>query len=988
MKKIFTLFVMSLFALSSFAELGYGVTFTQNDFNNSSTVVKKEGTIEWDNDHVRCGGSSTSISGGPAWNWDAKYFDVKLANGIPEKLSFQYAGNSGASTGVTWKVQESADGTNWTDLWSTTTNTTSFTAISKDLKVSTCYLRFSFAGNFAGKFKNIKVTEKIELGTPTPATIDFGTVKVDDAVDALTFNIGWTNLTATVSAPDAPFSATPDAFGSIGAYNKTQTVTVSLNTHTAGEYASSISISGRGKSAQVALAAVVEKHDQTINWNPAESYNWGDEIPVATATSGLDVTYVIADESVLVYENGAFRMVHGGSTQVTVSQAGNYKYNAATNVVKTITVVPPTTSATETKTITYGAQESWNGYDLSTYTVGSHELVYETTNAQGGVHTITLTLTVNKLETLNVPVSLSFCAGGSETYRGTEYTEAGIYNVPAEGATRDTVYVVNVTVLQPTFGTDTKTIVYGAQESWNGIDLSEKTVGQHEIPFTTTNAAGCDSTVTLTLTVNKIETLNVPVELSFCAGGSEIYRGTEYTEAGVYIVPAEGATRDTLYNVTVTVLQPTFGTDVKTIVYGAQESWNGIDLSEQTVGQHELEFVTANAAGCDSTVTLTLTVNKIETLNVPVELSFCAGGSETYRGTEYTEAGVYNVPAEGATRDTVYNVTVTVLQPTFGTDTKTIVYGAQETWNGIDLSEQTVGQHEIPFTTTNVAGCDSTVTLTLTVTKQNVVEIPVDFTFCAGDSAEFRGTYYKETGLFPVYVEGEVSDTVYNVAVTVNVPTFGTAEMTIVYGDAAAWNGYDLSTYMVGAYELPYNTQNVAGCDSVITLALTVNKQEALELEPVVLGFCEGDSVEYRGKWYFEYELDTIYAEGEVRDTIIYVEAVILPTTDLMILFDTVLSGHDIILPEGEWIIGEETVSGTYPTVQSGETTELVFRQYYDDSDVCGPNYIELVVTVESNFEAIDNVFYGEKAEKFFRDGVLYIRRGEGIYTPDGKRVE
>ena len=704
----------------------------------------------------------------------------------------------------------------------------------------------------------------------------------------------------------------------------------------------------------------------------------------ASTVAGRTITYSAADNTII---NADGQPIHKGTTTLTATAAATDQYYKFVRSAQ-VTVVALPTSATETKTIVYGAQETWNGYDLSTYTVGSHELVYVTENAQGGVHTITLTLTVNKIETLNVPVELSFCAGGSEMYRGTEYTEAGSYNVPAEGATRDTVYVVNVTVLQPTFGTDTKTIVYGAQETWNGIDLSEQTVGQHEIPFTTTNAAGCDSTITLTLTVNKLETLNVPVELAFCAGGSETYRGTEYTEAGSYNVPAEGATRDTVYAVNVTVLQPTFGTDTKTIVYGAQETWNGIDLSEQTVGQHEIPFMTTNAAGCDSTVTLTLTVNKLETLNVPVELAFCAGGSETYRGTEYTEAGTYNVPAEGATRDTVYVVNVTVLQPTFGTDVKTIVYGAQETWNGINLSEQTVGQHEILFTTTNAAGCDSTITLTLTVTKQNVVEVPVEFVFCAGDSAEFRNTYYKETGLFPVYAEGEVSDTVYNVTVTVNQPTFEAAEMTIVYGDAAEWNGYDLSTYMVGEYVLPYNTQNVAGCDSLITLTLTVNKQEALELEPVVLSFCSGDSVEYRGKWYFEYELDTIYAEGEVRDTIIYVEAVVLPIADIMVLTDTVLSGHDIILPEGEWIIGEDTVSGTYPTVQSAETIELVFYQYYDNSDVCGPNYIELVVTVESNFEGVENVLVGDKAEKFFRNGVLYIRRGEGIYTTDGKRVE
>ncbi|MBR2166792.1 MAG: hypothetical protein IJ920_00415, partial [Paludibacteraceae bacterium] len=285
-----------------------------------------------------------------------------------------------------------------------------------------------------------------------------------------------------------------------------------------------------------------------------------------------------------------------------------------------------------------------------------------------GTNTATISLkgTGIKMETLEVDVPLSFCQGSSVEYRGKTYTAATSEQINATGAIRDTVYNVTVTVLQPTTGTAEKTIVYGAEESWNGIDLSEYTVGSHEVEFKTTNVAGCDSTVTLTLTVNKQETLEVPVELSFCAGGSEEFRGVEYKEAGVFDVPAEGAVRDTLYKVNVIVLQPTTGTAEKTIVYSAEESWNGIDLSEYTVGSHEVEFKTTNVAGCDSTVTLTLTVKKQETLEVPVELSFCAGGSEYYRGVEYTEAGVFDVPAEGAVRDTLYKVNVIVLQPTTG----------------------------------------------------------------------------------------------------------------------------------------------------------------------------------------------------------------------------------------------------------------------------------------------------------------------------------
>ena len=471
-------------------------------------------------------------------------------------------------------------------------------------------------------------------------------------------------------------------------------------------------------------------------------------------------------------------------------------------------------------------------------------------------------------------------------YNGKTYSETTKedMNVGLNYMGGDSVVHVAITINHATFGTDEMTIVYGDEVEWNGIALKDSTVGVHSVVAVLTNAAGCDSTVTLTLTVNKQETLEVPVDLAFCAGGSEWYRGVEYTEAGVYDVPAEGATRDTLYKVNVVVLQPTFGTDEKTIVYGAEEEWNGIALKDSTVGVHYVEFVTTNAAGCDSTVTLTLTVNKIETLEVPVDLSFCAGGSDWYRGVEYTEAGVYDIPAEGATRDTLYKVNVVVLQPTFGTDEKTIVYGAEEEWNGIALKDSTVGVHNVVAVLTNAAGCDSTVTLTLTVNKLEMLETEYQIEICEGSEQEYRGVIYNEEGRFTLdVIEGETRDTLLTVVVTVN------------------------------------------------------------------------------AKGYEE-----------------------------ILLTDTI--GNTIELPEGEWILGDDVVSGSYD-VQETDIEGLVFVQIGETEKGCEA-VTKIIVTVEekpqdqgdpTGFETIEGA---QKAVKEFRNGVLYIRRGEKVYTASGELVK
>jgi len=290
--------------------------------------------------------------------------------------------------------------------------------------------------------------------------------------------------------------------------------------------------------------------------------------------------------------------------------------------------------------------------------------------------------------------------------------------------------------------------------AWAVDDTQVLSVGDHVLKanFTSDSANYNNlSNVDVTLKVKKIATLEVEVPLSFCAGRSETFHGETYTTAGTDQINAVGATRDTVYNVTVTVLQPTTGTDSKTITVGDNESWHEIDLSSYAVGSHEVVFHTTNVAGCDSTVTLSLTVNKIETLNVPVALSFCAGGSETFHGETYTTAGTDQINAVGATRDTVYNVTVTVLQPTTGTDSKTITVGDNESWHEIDLSSYAVGSHEVVFHTTNVAGCDSTVTLSLTV---NAV-VPVGPNTFTGNG-EWETPSNWSTGIVPTTAEPDI----------------------------------------------------------------------------------------------------------------------------------------------------------------------------------------------------------------------------------------
>ena len=460
----------------------------------------------------------------------------------------------------------------------------------------------------------------------------------------------------------------------------------------------------------------------------------------------------------------------------------------------------------------------------------------------------TATVTVNAINNES-NYNVTICDGGFVTYQEETFTATTSKDFTLVNRTGgDSIIHFSLTVNQLSATAETKTIVVGAEETWNGYALSEKTVGQHELTYTTTNAAGCDSVVTLTLTVNKQETLQVPVNFEFCAGESETFRGVEYAEAGSFNVQATGDIRDTLYVVNVTVNQPSTSAETKNIIYGDNETWNGNDLSVKTVGQHDLIYTTTNAAGCDSVVTLTLTVNKQETLQVPVNFEFCAGESETFRGVEYAEAGSFNVPATGDIRDTLYVVNVTVNEPSSTAETQSIIVGAEATWNGYDLSEMSVGNFELTYTTTNAAGCDSIVTLKLIVEKLDILEATQELSFCTGDSAEYRGKWYFEAGTDLVNTQGATRDTLIAITITVFETTYEERFDTVKVGDIIElgnieWTlseeivtgSYEVKEEDLGEHIFEYVGQTENGCDAIIKLFVLVEPKDEDAIDHVTM---------------------------------------------------------------------------------------------------------------------------------------------------------
>lgn len=90
----------------------------------------------------------------------------------------------------------------------------------------------------------------------------------------------------------------------------------------------------------ISRTLVVEKAAQTIAFDPFAVHTYGDPgfDPMATASSGLSISYTSSNPDVAVVSGGIIMIMGAGSAEITASQPGNDNYIAAPDVVQLLTV--------------------------------------------------------------------------------------------------------------------------------------------------------------------------------------------------------------------------------------------------------------------------------------------------------------------------------------------------------------------------------------------------------------------------------------------------------------------------------------------------------------------------------------------------------------------------------------------------------------------------------------------------------------------------
>ncbi|MDD3877384.1 MAG: T9SS type A sorting domain-containing protein [Bacteroidales bacterium] len=403
--------------------------------------------------------------------------------------------------------------------------------------------------------------------------------------------------------------------------------------------------------------------------------------------------------------------------------------------------------------------------------------------------------------TLNVAI----CEGNSFFFNEENLISSGIYfDTLINAAGCDSLVTLNLTVNHNNTGTD----VITACDSYTWIDGITYTSSNNTATHTLQNAAGCDSLVTLNLTVNHN---NTGTDVITACDSYTWIDGITYTSSNNSATHTlqNVAGCDSLVTLNLTVNHSNTGTDVIT----ACDSYTWIDGITYTSSNNTATHTLQNAAGCDSLITLNLTINHS---NTGTDVITACDSYTWIDGITYTSSNntATHTLQNAAGCDSLVTLNLTINHSNTGTD----VITACDSYTWIDGITYTSSNNTATHTLQNVAGCDSLITLNLTVNHSNT---GTDVITACDSYTWIDGITYTSSNNSATHTLQNAAgcDSLVTLNLTINHSNTGTDVITAC--DSYTW--IDGITYTSSNNTATHTLQNASGCDSLVTLNLTIN---------------------------------------------------------------------------------------------------------------------------------------------------------------------
>jgi gliding motility-associated-like protein len=409
----------------------------------------------------------------------------------------------------------------------------------------------------------------------------------------------------------------------------------------------------------------------------------------------------------------------------------------------------------------------------------------------------------SNVTTLNVQTSKSniqraICAGRQIEVAGNTFNQAGTYTITTTNrAGCDSMITLNLSIL-PNVNTVLNQFICNG-ETFNFFGQALTNAGTYQMTLTAKN--GCDSIITLSL--NLRPSIEINQTASICEGESYVFEGQTLTQAGTYQAAYKTISGcDSLINLRLSVLQ--HSSHLRTIELCAGETFEGKIYTANQIVETKL----VNAVGCDSLLTTNIIVRPIYE-NV-VNLELCE--NSIFQGQTITsDVRITNRQLSIFGCDSITHFDIRVLRPVRVELVRQICIGESFTFAG--QARQTAGQYTEVLVGSN--GCDSVIVLNLEVLQS--IEINQTASICEGESYVFEGQTLTQAGNYQAAYK-TISGCDSLIHLRLNVLQHSSHVRTIELCAGETFEGKIYTANQIVETKLV----NAVGCDSLLTTNIIV----------------------------------------------------------------------------------------------------------------------------------------------------------------------
>lgn len=494
-----------------------------------------------------------------------------------------------------------------------------------------------------------------------------------------------------------------------------------------------------------------------------------------------------------------------------------------------------------------GSAYTMNGFDTTFTEVGEYTLTHYDTTVHGCDSTTVLHITVNPV--FNTVLESAICYNESYEFNGQTLTESGTYFDNQQSVTGcDSITTLHLTVFPQQIDTITAHTCYDVSYHDEGFDIYNPTESGFHYNYDY-DIHNCDSTTVLHLIVHQPDT--IILNASLCNG--ETYTENDFnvtaTEPGEFTYTQELQnifSCDSIVILHITVNAPHQLELYDTICSGNAYTQFGFDTLCANAGEYTLMHYDDNIYGCDSTTTLHLTVRP--SYSQTITSAICESGSYQFNGQTLTESGIYTANLSSINGcDSIVTLNLTVGTEYRDTITAHICIGESYNQNGFHINQPTETQY-YQLDTVAQNGCDSSVVLHLYVHELKALDIFATICF---DEIYFENGFNVTPERTGDTICTKVMSTAYGCDSTVTLHlTVNPVHETTLYDEVCAGSRYSANSFdtlftQAGEYTLTNVIPNVYGCDSTITLFLTVHPVMTTEITAAV---CFDESYDFNGR--------------------------------------------------------------------------------------------------------------------------------------------